>query len=106
MKASKYDAEKVRRELAKHKMTRTDKEVYDGTSAKETRSMLIMDDNTIRISSVNASVLETERILPLAKKNPRTNIDDEKRGATRHLFYVLYAYKKLQFNTQNSKICV
>lgn len=51
------DAEKVRRELAKHDMTRADKEVYDGTSAKETRSMLIMDDNSIGISSVNASVL-------------------------------------------------
>lgn len=51
------DAEKVRRELAKHNMTRNDKEVYDGTSAKETRSMLIMDDNSIGISSVNATVL-------------------------------------------------
>lgn len=51
------DAEKVRRELAKHDMTRADKEVYDGTSAKETRSMLIMDDNSIGISSVNATVL-------------------------------------------------
>ena len=38
-------------------MTRTDKEVYDGTSAKETRSMLIMNDNSIGISSVNAIVL-------------------------------------------------
>ena len=51
------DAEKVRRELAKHDMTRADKEVYDGTSAKETRSMLIMDDDSIGISSVNATVL-------------------------------------------------
>ena len=51
------DAEKVRRELAKHDMTRADKEVYDGTSAKETRSMLILDDNSIGISSVNATVL-------------------------------------------------
>lgn len=51
------DAEKVRRELAKHDMTRADKEVYDGTSAKETRSMLIMDDNSIGISSVNSTVL-------------------------------------------------
>lgn len=51
------DAEKVRRELAKHNMTRNDKEVYDGTSAKETRSMLIMDDDSIGISSVNATVL-------------------------------------------------
>ena len=51
------DAEKVRRELAKHDMTRADKDVYDGTSAKETRSMLILDDNSIGISSVNATVL-------------------------------------------------
>ena len=51
------DAEKVRRELAKHDMTRADKEVYDGTSAKETRSMLIMDDDSIGISSVNSTVL-------------------------------------------------
>lgn len=51
------DAEKVRRELAKHDMTRSDKEVYDGISAKETLSMLILDDNSIGISSVNATVL-------------------------------------------------
>ena len=59
------DAEKVRCELVKHNMTRTDKEVYDGTSAKETRSMLILDDNSTGISSVNATVLQTERILDL-----------------------------------------
>ena len=51
------DAETVRRELAKHGMTRTDKEVCDSTSAKETRSMLIMDDNSVGISSVNSTVL-------------------------------------------------
>lgn len=51
------DAERVRRELAKHDMTRNDKKVYDGTSAKETRSMLIMDDDSIGISSVNSTVL-------------------------------------------------
>ena len=62
------DAEKVRRELAKHKMTRTDKEVYDGTSAKETRSMLIMDDNTIGISSVNASVLANRANIAFSEK--------------------------------------
>lgn len=50
------DAEKVRRELAKHNMTRADKEVFDNTSTKETRSMLIMDDNSVGISSVNATV--------------------------------------------------
>lgn len=62
------DAEKVRRELFKHKMTRTDKEVYDGTSAKETRSMLIMDDNTVGISSVNASVLANRTNIAFSEK--------------------------------------
>lgn len=51
------DAEKVRRELAKRNMVRSDKEVFDGTSAKETCSMLIHNDNSIGISSVNATVL-------------------------------------------------
>lgn len=65
------DAEKVRRELAKHKMTRTDKEVYDGTSAKETRSMLIMDDNTVGISSVNASVLANRANIAFSEKESK-----------------------------------
>lgn len=51
------DAEKVRRELAKRNMERASKEVFDGTSAKETRSMLILDDNFIGISCVNATIL-------------------------------------------------
>ena len=65
------DAEKVRRELAKHCMTRTDKEVYDSTSAKETRSMLIMDDNTIGISSVNASVLANRANVAFSEKESK-----------------------------------
>lgn len=65
------DAEKVRRELSKHKMTRTDKEVYDGTSAKETRSMLIMDDNTVGISSVNASVLANRANIAFSEKESK-----------------------------------
>ena len=65
------DAEKVRRELAKHKMTRTDKEVYDGTSAKETRSMLIMDDNTIGISSVNSTVLANRANIGFSEKESK-----------------------------------
>ena len=65
------DAEKGRRELAKHKMTRTDKEVYDGTSAKETRSMLIMDDNTVGISSVNASVLANRANIAFSEKESK-----------------------------------
>ena len=52
------DAEKVRRELAKRGIKdRTDANVFDGISVKETRSMLIMDDNSIGISSVNATIL-------------------------------------------------
>lgn len=51
------DAEKVRRELTKRNLTRSHKEVFDGTAAKETRSMLILDDNSIGISSVSAAVL-------------------------------------------------
>ena len=65
------DAEKVRRELAKHKMTRTDKEVYDGTSAKETRSMLIMDDNTVGISSVNSTVPANRANVAFSKKESK-----------------------------------
>ena len=65
------DAEKVRRELAKHGMTRTDKEVYDGTSAKETRSMLIMDDNTVGISSVNATVLANRANIGFSEKESK-----------------------------------
>lgn len=65
------DAEKVRRELAKHKMTRTDKEVYDGTSAKETRSMLIMDDNTVGISSVNSTVLANRANVAFSEKESK-----------------------------------
>ena len=61
----------MRRELAKHGMTRTDKEVYDGTSAKETRSMLIMDDNTIGISSVNASVLANRANIAFSEKESK-----------------------------------
>ena len=51
------NTDKVCRELAKHGMTRTDKEVCDSTSAKETRSMLIMDDNSVGIFSINSTVL-------------------------------------------------
>ena len=65
------DAEKVRRELAKHSMTRTDKEVCDSTSAKETRSMLIMDDNSIGISSVNSTVLANRANIGFSEKESK-----------------------------------
>ena len=68
------DAEKVRRELAKHDMTRNDKKVYDGTSVKETRSMLIMDDDSIGISSVNASVLANRANVGFSAKESKDEI--------------------------------
>ena len=51
------DSDKVRRILARADLARTDKEVIDSTSDKETRSILFLSDNTYCISSVNASVL-------------------------------------------------
>ena len=51
------DSDRVRKVLAKRKLTRTNDEVFDGTSDKETRSLLILDDNSFCISSVNAAVL-------------------------------------------------
>ena len=65
------DAEKARRELAKHGMTRTDKEVCDSASAKETRSMLIMDDNSIGISSVNSTVLANRANIGFSEKESK-----------------------------------
>lgn len=64
------DAEKVRRELAKRNIKdRTDANVFDGTSIKETRSMLIMDDNSIGISSVNSTVLANRANMDQAPKD-------------------------------------
>lgn len=51
------DSDRVRNVLAKRKLTRTSDEVFDGTSVKETRSLLILDDNSFCISSVNATKL-------------------------------------------------
>lgn len=51
------DSDRVRKVLAKRKLTRTSDEVFDGTSDKETRSLLILDDNSFCISSVNATKL-------------------------------------------------
>ena len=61
----------VRRELAKHGMTRTDKEVCDSTSAKETRSMLIMDDDSVGISSVNSTVLANRANIGFSEKESK-----------------------------------
>ena len=51
------DSDRVRNVLAKRKLIRTSDEVFDGTSVKETRSLLILDDNSFCISSVNATKL-------------------------------------------------
>ena len=51
------DSDRVRKVLAKRKLARTSEEVFDGTSDKETRSLLILDDNSFCISSVNATIL-------------------------------------------------
>ena len=51
------DSDRVRKVLAKRKLTRTSDEVFDGTSDKETRSLLILDDGSFCISSVNATIL-------------------------------------------------
>ncbi len=51
------DSDRVRKILAKRKLIRTSDWVFDGTSDKETRSLLILDDNSFCISSVNATIL-------------------------------------------------
>ena len=51
------DSDRVRKILVKRKLTRTSDEVFDGTSDKETRSLLILDDGSFCISSVNANKL-------------------------------------------------
>ncbi len=51
------DAEKARRTLQKYNADRNSDKVSDMTFSKETRSMLIMDDGSIGLSSVNATVL-------------------------------------------------
>lgn len=51
------DSDKVRRILARANLKRTNPEVIDTTSDKETRSIIFLDNNKFCISSVNASVL-------------------------------------------------
>ena len=51
------DAEKARRTLQKYNADRNSDKVSDMTFSKGTRSMLIMDDGSIGLSSVNATVL-------------------------------------------------
>lgn len=51
------DSDKVRRILARANFKRTNPEVIDTTSDKETRSIIFLNNNKYCISSVNASVL-------------------------------------------------
>ena len=51
------DYGKVARLLSKYGVKRDDLRVLDTTSTKETRSLLVLDDGTFGISSVNAKVL-------------------------------------------------
>lgn len=51
------DADKVRRIMLKHGYDRTSAEVYDVTDDAETRSVLLLNDESMVISSVSASEL-------------------------------------------------
>ena len=51
------DADKVRRIMLKHGCDRTSAEVYDVTDDAETRSVILLNDESIVISSVSASEL-------------------------------------------------
>ena len=51
------DADKVRRITLKHGCDRTSAEVYDVTDDAETRSVILLNDESIVVSSVSASEL-------------------------------------------------
>lgn len=51
------DADKVRRIMLKHGCNRTSAEVYDVTDDAETRSIILLNDESIVVSSVSASEL-------------------------------------------------
>ena len=51
------DADKVRRIMLKHGCDRTSAEVYDVTDDAETRSVILLNDESIVVSSVSASEL-------------------------------------------------
>lgn len=51
------DADKVRRIMLKHGSDRTSAEVYDVTDDAETRSIILLNDESIVVSSVSASEL-------------------------------------------------
>lgn len=51
------DADKVRRIMLKHGYDRTSAEVYDVTDDAETRSIILLNDESIVVSSVSTSEL-------------------------------------------------
>ena len=51
------DADKVRRIMLKHGCDRTSAEVYDVTDDAETRSVILLNDESIVVSSVSTSEL-------------------------------------------------
>lgn len=51
------DADKVRKVMLKHDCDRTSAEVYDVTDDAETRSIILLNDESIVVSSVSASEL-------------------------------------------------
>lgn len=51
------DADKVRKVMLKHGCDRTSAEVYDVTDDAETRSVILLNDESIVVSSVSASEL-------------------------------------------------
>ena len=51
------DADKVRKVMLKHGCDRTSAEVYDVTDDAETRSIILLNDESIVVSSVSTSEL-------------------------------------------------
>lgn len=51
------DADKVRKVMLKHGCNRTSAEVYDVTDDAETRSVILLNDESIVVSSVSTSEL-------------------------------------------------
>ena len=61
------DSDKVRRILARANITRTSPNVIDTTPDKETHSIIVLNDNSFRISSVNATILTKRAISDLTE---------------------------------------
>lgn len=51
------DADKVRRFLKKHNLDRSSMKVTDATGEREVRSMLLLDDDSVTLSSVSSVAL-------------------------------------------------